>query len=75
MAGAKAFADSGAKLVKLEFPRTEIQIYGNAVILYTTYQLEIEKDGQRKTTSGKGTEIFVRRGNDLVNAGWHLSDD
>ena len=75
LAAAKAFADSGAKLVKLEFPKTEIQIYGNAVILYTTYQLEIEKDGQRKTTSGKGTEIFVRRGNDLVNAGWHLSDD
>jgi hypothetical protein len=75
LAAAKAFADSGAKLVKLEFPKTEIQVYGNAVILYTTYQLEIEKDGQRKTTTGLGTEIFVRRGNDLVNTGWHLSDD
>ena len=75
LAAAKAFADSGAKLVKLEFPKTEIQIYGNAVILYTTYVFETEKDGQRKTTTGQGTEIFVRRGNELVNTGWHLSDD
>jgi len=28
LAGAKSFADSGAKLVKLEFPRTEMQVYG-----------------------------------------------
>jgi len=75
LAAAKSFADSGAKLVKLEFPKTEIQVYENTVILYTTYLFEIEKDGQRKTTTGRGTEIFVRRGNDLLNAGWHLSDD
>jgi hypothetical protein len=75
LASARAFAESGGKLVKLEFPKTEIQIYGNAVILYTTYELETEKGGQHKTTTGQGTEIFVRRGNDLVNAGWHLSDD
>jgi len=36
LAGAKAFADSGAKLVKLEFPKTEIQAYGNTVLIYTT---------------------------------------
>ena len=75
LAASKAFADSGAKLSKLEFPKTEIQVYGNTVILYTTYLFEVEKDGQRKTTTGRGTEIFVRRGNDLVNSGWHLSED
>lgn len=75
LAGAKAFADSGSKLVKLEFPRTEMQIYGNTVLIYTTYVLEIEKNGQRTTTSGRGTEMFVRRGDDLVNVGWHLDDN
>jgi len=45
------------------------------VVLYTKYQFEVEKDGQHKTTTGQGTEIFVRRGSDLVNPGWHLSDD
>ena len=72
--GAKGFAESGAKLVKLEFPKTEIQAYGNTVLIYTTYVYEIEKDGKRTTTSGRGTEMFVRRGDELVNVGWHLDD-
>jgi ketosteroid isomerase-like protein len=72
LAGAKRFADSGRKLVRLEFPKTEMQIYGGAIIVYTTYICEIESNGKRATQSGRGTEIFVRRGNELVNAGWHL---
>jgi hypothetical protein len=72
LAGAKRFADSGGKLVRLEFPKTEMQIYGGAIIIYTTYISEIESNGKRATQSGRGTEIFVRRGNELVNAGWHL---
>jgi len=70
--GAKSFAESGAKLVRLEFPKTEMQIYGNTVIIYTTYAYETELNGTRTTTSGRGTEMFVRRGDDLVNVGWHL---
>mgnify|MGYP003575043821 CR=1 FL=1 len=74
LASAKSFADSGSKLVKLEFPKTEIQAYGNTVILYTTYVYEMENQGKRTTVSGRGTEIFVRRGDELVNVGWHLDD-
>jgi hypothetical protein len=58
--------------VKLEFPKTELQIYGNTIILYTTYLYEIEANGKHETKSGRGTEMFVRRGDDLVNVGWHL---
>ena len=72
LAGAKYFADSGAKLIRLEFPKTEMQIYGNTVVIYTTYVYEIEANGKREVKSGRGTEIFVRRGSDLVNTGWHL---
>ena len=72
LAEAKSFADRGGKLVRLEFPKTEIQVYGNTVILYTTYIYETEMDGKRSTSSGRGTEIFVRKGDRLVNAGWHL---
>lgn len=72
LSGAKAFADSGAKLVRLEFPKTEIQVYGNTVIVYTTYVVETDMNGSKRIESGRGTEIFVRRGNDLVNVGWHL---
>ncbi len=70
--GAKGFAESGGKLVKLEFPKTEIQVYGDTVIIYTTYVYETEVNGKRSTSSGRGTEMFVRRGDDLVNVGWHL---
>ena len=72
MAEAKSFAESGGKLVRLEFPKTEIQVYGNTVILYTTYLYETEMNGKRSTSSGRGTEIFVRRGDELINAGWYL---
>jgi len=74
LAGAQRFADSGAKLVRLEFPRTEIQVYGNTIILYTTYLYEIEAQGKKQTSTGRGTEVFVRRGNTLVNTGWHLDE-
>jgi hypothetical protein len=71
-ADAKGFVESGGKLVKLEFPKTEIQVYGNTVLVYTTYLYEIEMNGQRTTASGRATEMFVRRGDDLVNVGWHM---
>ena len=70
--GAEQFVQGGAKLVRLEFPRTEIQVYGEVAIIYTTYLFEIESAGQRQTYSGRGTEIFVRRGESWVNPGWHL---
>jgi hypothetical protein len=75
LAGAKAFVDSGAKLVRLDFPKTEMQNYGNIVLIYTTYSYDVEKDGKRTTTSGRGTEMFVWRGDELVNVGWHLDDE
>ena len=75
LAAAKSFAARGGKLVRLEFPKTEIQVYGNTVILYTTYLYETEMNGERTTQSGRGTEIFVRRGDGLVNSGWHLDSE
>ena len=71
-ASAKQFAESGGKLLRLEFPKTEIQAYGNTVLIYTTYVYEIEVNGKRSTSTGRGTEMFVRRGDELVNVGWHL---
>jgi uncharacterized protein DUF4440 len=70
--GAKRFVENGGKLVRLEFPKTEIQVYGNTIIIYTTYLYETETKGNRSTASGRATEMFVRRGDDLVNVGWHM---
>ena len=72
-ADAKSFADAGGKLVRLEFPKTEIQAYGNTVLIYTTYIYETEMNGKRSTASGRATEMFVRRGDELVNVGWHMA--
>lgn len=71
--GAKNFVESGSKLIRLEFPRTEIQIYGNAIILYTSYIFETENGGKKHTTIGNGIETFVQRDGKLVNTGWLLA--
>jgi ketosteroid isomerase-like protein len=70
--GAARFAQSGGKLVRLEFPKTEIQCYGYTAIIYTTYLYELEVGGQRSTQSGRATEVFVNRNGEWVNPGWHL---
>lgn len=72
LAGAKGFAESGGKLVSLDFPRTEIQMYGLVAIVYSTYQFEIESNGSRSAHAGRATEMFVNRRGKWVNVGWHL---
>jgi hypothetical protein len=61
--------------VRLEFPRTEFQRYGNTVIIYTTYELDIENQGKLQTERGKATEVFVRRGAKWLNTGWQLAPE
>ena len=74
LASARRGAERGNKLVRLEFPRTEIQVYGNTAIIYTTYLYELAApDGQRQVSTGKATEVFVRRNGAWVNPGWHLT--
>jgi ketosteroid isomerase-like protein len=72
LAGAEATAKSGVKLVRLEFPKTDIQVYGNTAIIYSTYVYELEKDGKRTPSSGRVTEVFVNRKGQWVNPGWHM---
>lgn len=69
----KQFAAGGNKLIRLEFPKTEIRAYGRTAILYTTYLFETEsKEGQRSVSSGRATEVFVLRNRKWVNPGWHM---
>jgi ketosteroid isomerase-like protein len=70
--GSAQFAKSGGKLVKLEFPRTEIQVYGNTAVVYSNYAYELETGGQRINQSGRVTEVFVLRKGQWVNPGWHM---
>jgi ketosteroid isomerase-like protein len=71
---AKQGAQHGNKLVRLEFPQTEIQVYGDTAIIYTTYLYELESPkGERHISTGRATEIFVRRKGAWVNPGWHMT--
>jgi ketosteroid isomerase-like protein len=70
--GAARFAKSGGKLMKLEFPKTEIQLYGYTAVVYSNYSYEIETAGQRYQQSGRVTEVFVLRKGQWVNPGWHM---
>jgi len=66
------FAKNGGKLVKLEFPRTEIQVYGFTAVVYSKYSYELEVGGQHINRSGRVTEVFVLRNGQWVNPGWHM---
>jgi len=70
--GSAQFAKGGGKLVKLEFPKTEIQMFGFTAVVYSTYAYELESGGQEINQSGRVTEVFVLRKGQWVNPGWHM---
>lgn len=72
MGSSESFVKSGSKLVKLEYPKDEIQVYGSVILIYTTFLFEIENNGKRGTTAGRATDMFIIRDGNFVNVGWHL---
>lgn len=71
--GSRGFAASGGKLTRLAFPSTEIQVYGNTAILYTSYEMDLQTTGQTRTERGMATEIFVHKDGGWINTGWQLA--
>jgi ketosteroid isomerase-like protein len=71
--GSRRFAASGGTLTRLVFPRTEVQAYGQTVILYTTYEMDVTNGGKTRTDRGVATEVFVRQNGQWVNTGWQLA--
>lgn len=65
------FHASGGKLIRLEFPHTEIQRFGNVAILYSKFVYEIESNGRRSVSSGRAMEVFVLTNDQWTNPGWH----
>jgi hypothetical protein len=72
---AEQFQTSGGKLLRLEFPRTEIQRFGDVAVTYSQYLYETEVGGKRSLTSGRVTEIFVLRNGKWTNPGWHTDSE
>lgn len=69
------FHAAGGKLISLEFPRTEVQHFGDVAIIWSEYVLELEVDGKRSKSSGRVTEIFVKRNGQWTNPGWHTDSE
>jgi Domain of unknown function (DUF4440) len=69
------FHAKGGKLIRLEFPRTEVQHFGDVAVTYSQYLYEVEENGKRSVTSGRVTEIFVLRNGKWVNPGWHTDEE
>jgi Domain of unknown function (DUF4440) len=72
---AAQFQAEGGKLIRLEFPRTEIQHFGDVAITYSQYLYETEVGGKRSLTFGRVTEIFVLHHGKWTNPGWHTDTE
>jgi len=73
MADGKNALANGLKIPHLEFPKTEIQLYGDTAILYSTFIYESgDNTHPVSLETGRSTEIFVRRHGKWLNAGWHV---
>jgi ketosteroid isomerase-like protein len=70
-----AFHSRGGKLVRLEFPRTEVQHFGHVAIVWSSYVLETEVDGKRSGGTSRVTEIFVWQHGRWTNPGWHTDEE
>lgn len=68
---AAEFQSAGGKLVRLEFPHTEIQHFGDVAIVWSNYLVETVTNGKRSVDSGRASEIFVRHNGRWTNPGWH----
>jgi hypothetical protein len=72
---AAEFQAAGGKLVRLEFPRTEVQFFGDVAIVWSAYLVETEMNGKHSVSSGRVTEIFVRKNGQWTNPGWHTDSE
>ena len=68
---AAQFQRDGGKLIRLDFPHTEVQRFGKVAIIYTRYVLEVEMHGKRSVSAGRATEVFVQQKGQWTNPGWH----
>jgi hypothetical protein len=71
--GSRSFAAGGGKLTRLAFPTTEIQVYGNTAILYTSYEMDLQSGGQTRNERGMATEVFLFKDGLWLNTGWQLA--
>jgi len=73
LAGSRRSAAGGDTLTRLTFPATEIQVYGNTAILYTSFEMDVQNGGRTRTERGMATEVFLLKDGQWLNTGWQLA--
>jgi hypothetical protein len=68
----RAFRERGGRLVRLAFPETQAQVFGDVVVLYGRYEVVVFTGGAERTMRGRLTELFVKRNGKWLHPGWHL---
>lgn len=68
---AAAFHAAGGRLIHLDFPKTEVQHFGDVRVTWSEYELELEVGSKREKTVGRVVEVFVKRNGQWTNPGWH----
>lgn len=72
LADAASFASHGGSLVALEFPHTEIQLFGDVAVVFSMYVVEFNYDGIMTRQSGRATEVFQKKDGHWIHPSWHL---
>lgn len=47
------FHNKGGRLIRLEFPHTDVQRFGDVAIVWSSFLLETEMDGKRSSSVGR----------------------
>jgi hypothetical protein len=68
------FHSKGGRLIRLEFPRTEVQHFGDVAVVWSSSVVKTEVDGKRSLGSSRATEIFVRQQGQWTDPGWHTDE-
>jgi ketosteroid isomerase-like protein len=69
------FAAAGGRLVRIEFPKTQVESFGSIAVLHSTFRFEIERDGARAALAGRLTEVFELRDDRWICTSRHIDNE
>ena len=72
IAGSARFKAGGGVLKSVTFTGTTVHRFGDVVVMFSHYALELDAGGQRTEQKGRATEVFVRHAGRWVHTSWHL---
>ena len=72
LAASARFKAGGGRLISVDFDSTTVHRFGDVVVMFSHYRLELMHDSQRIPQTGRATEVFVRDRGRWVHTSWQL---